>query len=84
MKTLISSLPLLALLMLGAVTVARADSYPITTCVVSGEKLDEMGKPVVLNYQGTEVRFCCKDCIAKFQKDPAQYLAKLKSDSAAH
>ena len=84
MKSLHSALPLLALLMLGAVAVAHADSYPLTTCVVSGEKLDEMGKPVVLNYQGTEVRFCCKDCIAKFQKDPAKYLAKLKSAPAAH
>ena len=54
-------------------------SYPLTTCVVSGEKLGEMGKPVVINYQGIEVRFCCDMCGDSFKKDPAKYLAKLPS-----
>jgi YHS domain-containing protein len=52
-------------------------SYPLSTCVVSGEKLGEMGKPAVINYQGTEVRFCCAMCVDQFKKDPAKYLAKL-------
>lgn len=53
--------------------------YPLTTCVVSGDKLGEMGEPVVINYQGTEVRFCCNHCVAKFNANPAKYLAKLKA-----
>ena len=51
--------------------------YPLTTCVVSGEKLGEMGPPVVINHEGTEVRFCCNGCVKKFNADPAQFLAKL-------
>jgi hypothetical protein len=52
-------------------------AYPLTTCVVSGEKLGEMGPPVVINHEGTEVRFCCNGCVKKFNADPAKYLAKL-------
>jgi len=54
-------------------------NYPLTTCVVSGDQLGEMGKPVVINYQGTDVQICCKECVASFQKDPAKYLARLKA-----
>ena len=67
---------------------AAIAAYPLKTCVVSGESLTdgdmggpvdyihkEAGKPDIL------VRFCCKSCIKKFQKDPAKYLAKL--DAAA-
>ena len=55
-----------------------AKAYPLDTCVVSGEKLGGMGPPVVITHEGTEVRFCCKDCVEKFNKEPAKYLAKLK------
>jgi hypothetical protein len=67
---------------------ARA-KYPIDTCVVSGERLEdhaeskrqdmiyrEPGKPDRL------VRFCCKSCIKDFEKDPARYL-KLLDEAAA-
>ena len=82
MKTLLSALSLLTLLAFGAVAQA-SDTYPLKTCVVSGEQLGgDMGKPVVINYQGTEVRFCCKDCVKKFNANPAKYLAKLKAAQA--
>ncbi len=58
-------------------TLASAGTYPLETCVVSGEKLGEMGKPYVLMHKGTEVRLCCDRCQAKFEKDPAKYLAKI-------
>lgn len=69
-----------------APTPAPADAYPLTTCVVSGETLGEMGDPVIYTYKedgkpDREVRFCCKMCIGKFKKDPAKYLAIL--DAAA-
>ncbi len=51
--------------------------YPLDTCVVSGEKLGEMGKPFILKYEGREVQLCCKNCVADFKKDPKTYLAKL-------
>ena len=75
---------LVALAAIGVVgsvaTVLAAEAnppYPLTTCVVSDEKLGEMGPPVSLNYQGTEVRFCCNGCVKKFNADPSKNLAKL-------
>ena len=54
-----------------------AKPYPLTTCVVSGEKLGSMGKPFVYDHEGREVRFCCKNCVKDFKKEPAKYLKKL-------
>jgi len=51
-----------------------ADVYPLSTCVVTGQKLGAMGDPVVYQHQGREIRFCCKGCIEKFESDPAGYL----------
>lgn len=58
---------------------AAAD-YPLTTCVVSGEKLGSMGEPVVVEHNGTKVKLCCDQCIDKFNSDPAKY-AKLVTDA---
>jgi hypothetical protein len=62
-------------------------TYPLDTCVVSGEKLGEMGAPIDYIHKEAGkpdrlVRFCCKMCIPKFQKDPAKYL-KLIDEAAA-
>lgn len=54
-------------------------NYPLDTCVVSDEKLGSMGEPFIITHEGTEVRFCCDSCVPKFKKDPAKYLAKLKT-----
>ena len=62
--------------------VDKKDSYPLTTCVVSGDKLGEMGKPYVFVYQGQEVKLCCSGCKKDFDKDPAKYLKKIQ-DAAA-
>ena len=52
----------------------------LTTCPVSGDKLGgDMGKPVVIVYQGQEVKFCCPDCKPEFDKDPAKYIAKIRA-----
>ena len=71
---------LIAVIFLGG-SVFAADSatspYPLTTCVVSGDKLGAMGSPVSINYKGTEIRFCCHECVASFNENPAKYLAKL-------
>jgi YHS domain-containing protein len=53
-------------------------AYPLDTCLVSGEKLGDMGDAVVIIYQGQQVKFCCDSCVPKFNKDPKRYLAKLK------
>jgi YHS domain-containing protein len=53
--------------------------YPLTKCVVSDETLGEMGKPVKVTHDGTDVYLCCKSCIKDFNKEPAKYVEKVKS-----
>lgn len=61
---------------------ADAPAYPLKTCVISGEKLGGMGKPVKVTHEGTEVQLCCKSCIEDFKADPAKYV-KMVKDAAA-
>lgn len=65
-----------------AVIAKQKDSYPLATCVVSGEKLGEMGAPVDYVYHNQLVRFCCGGCIEAFEKEPAKYLSKLTTADA--
>jgi len=58
-------------------TKAAVKPYPLNYCLVSGEKFGEMGQPVTTNYMGQEFKFCCKDCVKDFQKNPAKFLKKL-------
>lgn len=51
--------------------------YPLDTCLVSGEKLGEMGAPHVIIHEGREIKFCCKSCVPKFEKEPSKYLTRL-------
>lgn len=51
--------------------------YPLPTCPQSGERLGSMGDPVVRVYEGREVRFCCKSCPPKFEKELAKSLSTL-------
>lgn len=48
---------------------ARAEPYALEICPISGSKLGSMGEPVVKEYDGREVRFCCPPCIPKFEAD---------------
>src|ERR1035437_650797 len=64
-------------------TTEKLKPYTLTTCVVSGEKLGEMGKPVVTNYNGQEIKFCCKDCVKDFDKKPQKYLDKITAAEKA-
>ena len=56
---------------------ASGSSYPLTKCVVSNDDLGD--KPYVFTHNGQTVKLCCKDCLAKFNKDPEQYMAKINS-----
>ncbi len=60
-----------------AVVEKQQKDYPLTTCVVSGDKLGEMGKPVDYVYGGQLVEFCCPMCKKDFDKDPAKYMTKI-------
>ena len=55
----------------------KSKSESAEICVVSGDKLGEMGKPYVFKHEGREIKLCCKDCRKDFDKDPAKYLKKL-------
>jgi YHS domain-containing protein len=52
--------------------------YPLQTCVVSGQKLGEMGDPYVFSYKGREIKLCCKGCQKAFDKEPEKYIKKLE------
>ena len=62
--------------------------YPLTTCVVTGDKLERTTmtpQDFVFKQEGQPdrlIRFCCGDCKTDFLKDPAKYL-KLIDDAAA-
>ena len=72
------TLALLSSLLLGASLASAAPiAYPLKTCVVSGNELGSMGKPITKIYQNQEIKLCCKPCIKKFDANPAKYLGKL-------
>jgi YHS domain-containing protein len=60
-----------------AIMAAQLDSYPTDLCIVSGEKLGGMGKPVNYIYNNQLVRFCCEHCIDRFKKEPDKYMSLL-------
>ena len=60
---------------------ATDDAYPLTTCVLSGEKLGSHGKPFDLVVKGRTVKLCCESCVEDVQADPEKFLAKI--DAAA-
>jgi hypothetical protein len=65
-----------------------AAAYPLETCVVTGDKLGDMGEPYVHVHKEAgkpdrTVKFCCKGCLKDFQKEPAKYLKLLDEAAAA-
>ena len=64
-------------------TNAKPKHYPLTTCIVSGEKLDgDMGAPYVFTYQGREIKLCCKSCLKDFNKESSKYIKKIEEAEA--
>ncbi len=61
---------------------AKAKPYPLKTCIVSGEKLGEMGEAYTFVYKDQEIKLCCKGCLADFNKNPAKYMKKLADAEA--
>lgn len=45
-------------------------------CIGCGMNLGDATDPYVATWQGKQYRFCCKECAAKFEKDPVAFLAK--------
>jgi len=59
-------------------TSSVAKPYPLNKCLVSDEAL-ESGKTYTFVRDGQEIKLCCKDCLADFDKNPSKYLAKLNN-----
>jgi hypothetical protein len=59
---------------------AKLKPYTLKTCVVSGDKLGEMGDPYVYKYKDREIKFCCKGCLKDFNKDPKKYVKKIEEE----
>ena len=57
---------------------ASVKPYPLDKCVVSNEPF-EHGQPYTFVHEGQEVKLCCKDCLADFNKDPQKYMAKINA-----
>ena len=60
---------------------SKEKPYTLDTCIVSDEKLGEMGEPFVTTYKGQQVKMCCKSCNKDFAKNPDKYLKKLAAGS---
>jgi hypothetical protein len=73
-----------------ALIAEQTKTYPVETCLVSGDKLGEMGKAYDYVYKetvdgkekSTLIRLCCKSCVKTFKKDPAKYLKQLEEAKA--
>jgi YHS domain-containing protein len=61
---------------------AKAKPYTLKTCAVSGEELGGMGKAYVFEYEGREIKLCCKSCYKDFNKEPAKYIKKVEEAEA--
>jgi hypothetical protein len=56
--------------------------YTLKTCIISGDKLGEMGDPFVYTYKDREIKFCCKGCLKDFNKDPQKYIKMIEEAEA--
>ena len=57
---------------------AAAKAYPLNFCVVSDEKFEGSDMtPFELVHEGQTLKFCCKNCVKDFKKNPKKYLTKL-------
>ena len=59
--------------------------YPLDFCVVSGNDFGEDPNmiPYLHVHNGTPIKFCCKPCLPRFEKDPERYLAFMKEEIEA-
>jgi YHS domain-containing protein len=66
-------------------TSSESSSYPLDFCLVSGSDFAENPDmtPYVHVHEGTTIKFCCKPCLPKFEKNPDKYLADLKEEIEA-
>ena len=59
----------------------KPKAYPLQTCLVTGDGLDDMDERVTTVYEGQTFEFCCKPCLKKFNKNPGKYLKELANSA---
>jgi YHS domain-containing protein len=64
-----------------AIIAAQKPSYPLNTCVVSGDTLGRMGEPVDYVFGNRLVQLCRRECVSTFNKDPERYLEMINAAS---
>lgn len=52
-------------------------SYPLTSCVVCGDGMDPKAEAIESVYLNQYVKFCCRECLASFNKNPQTYTGNL-------
>ena len=52
-------------------------------CLISGEKVGQMGPVVKEEYKGKIYNFCCNMCLKDFHKDPEKYIKALEEKMKA-
>ena len=77
MKTFLALLTTAILASCAGSSSSGVKPYTRNTCIVTGNKLGSMGAPITKVHGSQEVKFCCKPCVAKFEKNPQRYLAEL-------
>ena len=60
----------------------KVKPFILKTCPVSGDKLGEMGDPYVFEFEGREIKLCCKGCLKDFKKSSAKYVKKIEEAEA--
>ena len=65
--------PFIALALSGRFRQTVATCWSRLTARVS--KLGSMGIPVLYDYEGREIRLCCKGCVKMFEANPGKYIA---------
>ncbi len=64
-----------------AAKAAKAKPYPLDFCLVSDEKFEGSGMtPFEMLQDGQAIKFCCKNCVKDFKKEPKKFLTKLAEE----
>ncbi len=74
-------LVLIGLIVVSSTSAETSDisKYPLSICLVSGERIGSHGTPVILTTNGREIRLCCESCLPDFERDESAFLAALDS-----
>ena len=78
MKTTLTLIATVLLAACAGTGTTAVKPYTSDMCALTDNKLGSMGTPVTKVYGDQEVKFCCKPCVAKFEKNLDANLAKLR------